>query len=92
MAWESESQTKQGFLLGQTRESSDINQLGVAHPGSCKSVYLPLVWLIPPLCVTLGQGYVWRVPSSQLPPSPGQDLPELPALTESFLLIAMGLK
>lgn len=32
------------------------------------------------------------VPSSQLPPSLGQDLPELSALTESFLLIAMGLK
>ena len=40
MAWESESQTKQGFLLGQTRESSSLQLLvylstpGLAHPSS----------------------------------------------------------
>lgn len=38
---------------------AEIKQLGMVHPDSCQSVYLPLIWLSPTPCVTVGQEYVW---------------------------------
>lgn len=54
MAWELASQSS----FGQTRGISEIKQLGMVHPGSYQSVFLPLTWLSPPPCVTVGQEYV----------------------------------